>query len=234
METGVREGLDSLREGLQSLHDQFDYESLEVLELDEGPGGLLVVARLRASGRSSGVPIDETFTHVFGLRDGQVVSYRWFRTREEGLAAAGLAVGHGPSQRECLGRLREHHEPDGLAVAHLPEVGALLVDDRAAALRRRPAVAGERPPRGLASSARTAVEPRRRQSSHGLSHIVGVARPASGGVVTDAGQSGATASDQPSLHLGVVDVEPRPPVATPPLGSRRALMAIQVLRPASR
>jgi ketosteroid isomerase-like protein len=91
MERGVREGLDSLREGLQSLHDQFAYQSLEILEMDEGPGGLLVVARLRASGRSSGVPIDATFTHVFGLRDGQVVSYRWFRTREEGLAAAGLA-----------------------------------------------------------------------------------------------------------------------------------------------
>jgi ketosteroid isomerase-like protein len=90
MESGVRSGLDSLREGLQGLHDQFAYQSLEILELDEGPGGLLVVARFTASGRLSGVPIDETFTHVFGLRDGQVVSYRWFRTREEGLAAAGI------------------------------------------------------------------------------------------------------------------------------------------------
>ena len=81
-----------MREGLQNLHEQFNYESLEILEIDEGPNGLLVVARLRATGRASGVPIDETFTHVFGLRDGVVVDYRWFRTREEGLAAAGLAL----------------------------------------------------------------------------------------------------------------------------------------------
>ena len=91
MESGVRAGLDSMREGLQNLYDQFNYESLEILELVEGPDGLLVVARLRASGRASGVPIDETFTHVYGFRDGQVVSYRWFRTREEGLEASGLA-----------------------------------------------------------------------------------------------------------------------------------------------
>jgi len=91
MESGVRRGLDSMRDGLQSLHDQFDYESLEILEMDEGPSGLLVVARLRAFGSASGVPIDETFTHVFATCDGQVVSYRWFRTREEGLEAAGLA-----------------------------------------------------------------------------------------------------------------------------------------------
>jgi len=91
IESGVRRGLDSMREGLQNLYEQFNYESLEILEIDEGPNGLLVVARLRATGRASGVPIDETFTHVFGLRDGQVVNYRWFRTREEGLEAAGLA-----------------------------------------------------------------------------------------------------------------------------------------------
>ena len=38
------------------------------------------------------MPIDETFTHVFGLRDGQVVELpRGSGRREEGLAAAGLA-----------------------------------------------------------------------------------------------------------------------------------------------
>jgi len=91
MESGVRQGLDSMREGLQNLYDQFNYDSLEILEIEDGPDGVLVVARLRATGRASGVPIDETFTHVYGLRAGQVVSYRWFRTREEGLEAAGLA-----------------------------------------------------------------------------------------------------------------------------------------------
>jgi ketosteroid isomerase-like protein len=87
MEGGVREGLASLREGLRNLHDQFDYHSLEIQEMIEGEAGVLVIARLRASGRSSRVPIDEVFSHVFRIHDGRVVSYEWFRTREEGLAA---------------------------------------------------------------------------------------------------------------------------------------------------
>ena len=37
IESGVRQGLDSMREGLQNLYEQFNYESLEILEIDEGP-----------------------------------------------------------------------------------------------------------------------------------------------------------------------------------------------------
>ena len=37
IESGVRRGLDSMREGLQNLYEQFNYESLEILEIDEGP-----------------------------------------------------------------------------------------------------------------------------------------------------------------------------------------------------
>ena len=56
------------------------------------------------------MPIDETFTHVFGIRDGQVVTYRWFRTREEGLAAAGLRLGH-PGLGERLGAVGGNASP---------------------------------------------------------------------------------------------------------------------------
>jgi ketosteroid isomerase-like protein len=89
METGVREGLASLRQGLTSLLEQFEYQSLEIEEMLERPGGVLVVSRMRATGRASGAPIDERFTHVLRISDGRVKSWEWFRTREEGLAALG-------------------------------------------------------------------------------------------------------------------------------------------------
>ena len=63
---------------------------LDVTEVAEGPDGVLVVARAKASGRASGAPIDSTLAHVYGLRDGQVVRYRWFATVAEGREAAGL------------------------------------------------------------------------------------------------------------------------------------------------
>jgi ketosteroid isomerase-like protein len=90
MESGTREGIDGARTGLQNLHDQFACMDLDVIEVAEGPDGVLVVARAKASGRVSGAPIDATFSHVFGFRDGRVVRYRWFATVPEGRAAAGL------------------------------------------------------------------------------------------------------------------------------------------------
>jgi ketosteroid isomerase-like protein len=90
MESGTREGLDGARLGLQALHDQFAYMDLQVREVEEGPDGVLVVVQVRATGRVSGAPIDATLAHVYGLRDGLVVRYRWFATAAEGREAAGL------------------------------------------------------------------------------------------------------------------------------------------------
>jgi ketosteroid isomerase-like protein len=84
------QGRDGLRESFEAMHAQFEYESMEVIHIEETPGGVLVEVRLRATGRASGVPVDETFTHVLDMRDDQVVTYRWFSTRAEGRAAAGL------------------------------------------------------------------------------------------------------------------------------------------------
>ena len=79
-----------LRESFQNMHSEFEYESVDVIHVEETPGGVLVEVRARATGRRSGVPIDETFTHVLDIEDGQVVTYRWFSTLAEGREAAGL------------------------------------------------------------------------------------------------------------------------------------------------
>jgi ketosteroid isomerase-like protein len=90
MESGTRMGLDGARKGLQALHDQFAEMDLELREIEEGPDGVLVVVRVKATGRVSGAPIDATLAHVYGFRDGLVVRYRWFATAAEGRAAAGV------------------------------------------------------------------------------------------------------------------------------------------------
>jgi ketosteroid isomerase-like protein len=85
------DGPGALRKALLSLHEDFDYQSAEVEEIQEGPDGVFVFVRLKATGRGSGVPVDATFAHVFRRRDGLVTGYEWYTSREEGLAAAGLA-----------------------------------------------------------------------------------------------------------------------------------------------
>ncbi len=84
-------GPDAVRRGLLTLHEHFVYESAEVEEIQEGPDGVFVLVRLKATGRGSGAPVDSTFAHVFRRRDGLMTSYEWYASRDEGLAAAGLA-----------------------------------------------------------------------------------------------------------------------------------------------
>ena len=90
MEGGTREGRAAMRESFESMHAEFEYESMDVIHIEETSTGVLVEVRARATGRGSGVPIDETFTHLLDIEDGHVVAYRWFSTRAEGREAAGL------------------------------------------------------------------------------------------------------------------------------------------------
>ena len=87
---GVREGHAGMRAALEGLHDQFDYERIEVERLEEGPDGVLGVFRMVVSGRVSGAPLDQTFTHVFRFRGDLVLELLWFRTLAEGRRAVGL------------------------------------------------------------------------------------------------------------------------------------------------
>jgi ketosteroid isomerase-like protein len=87
---GVRQGRAELGAALTGLHEQFAYEDIEIEGIEEGPDGVVVVARMIVSGRVSGAPLDQRFTHVFRLREELVVEFLWFRTPAEGRRAAGL------------------------------------------------------------------------------------------------------------------------------------------------
>jgi ketosteroid isomerase-like protein len=87
---GERHGHEGMRAAFRSLYDQFDYERIEIERLEEGPDGVVGVFRMVATGRASGAPVDECFTHVFRFRDDLVVEFLWFRTLDEGRRAVGL------------------------------------------------------------------------------------------------------------------------------------------------
>jgi len=84
-------GHEAFRRALLALHEQFEYQSVEVEEIEDGPNGLFVLVRLKATGKTSGAPLDETFAHVFRMSGRVASSYEWYTSREEGRAAAGLA-----------------------------------------------------------------------------------------------------------------------------------------------
>ncbi len=62
---------------------------MEVEEILQGENVVMLVVPIRAKGRGSGVPRDQRFAHVWtSLEDGRGVTFQWFVSREEGLAAS--------------------------------------------------------------------------------------------------------------------------------------------------
>jgi ketosteroid isomerase-like protein len=90
IEGGVRRGADEVRASFQALHDQFEFDSVQVEELIEGPDGVLAIVQLDARGRTSGAPLQGRFFHRWRLRDGKVTDFAWFSGPQEARAASGL------------------------------------------------------------------------------------------------------------------------------------------------
>jgi ketosteroid isomerase-like protein len=65
-----------------------DFE-IELRELVEAGDAVVAVFRNRGRGKGSGVEIEREFYGVYDVRDGTVVRYREFASREEALTAAG-------------------------------------------------------------------------------------------------------------------------------------------------
>jgi ketosteroid isomerase-like protein len=89
-------GLDGLERALSELRDALEeirFEPLSVAEL--AADRFLVLVRFRASGRGSGVEVDQHVGHLFSLRQGSVVRWEVYWDEEDALAAAGLK----PEQR---------------------------------------------------------------------------------------------------------------------------------------
>jgi ketosteroid isomerase-like protein len=91
VEGGVRAGEVELRQMWINVHELFELDSVEVLELRDVPAGAFAFVRFRGRGRGSGVPVDVEQFHVLELRDGRIARLAWFTRREDALAAAGAA-----------------------------------------------------------------------------------------------------------------------------------------------
>ena len=105
VEPGVRRGPRAFRAALQSLHESFEYSSLEVEQMIERGDEVVVVARIVGRGKVSGVPIDQRFGYVWTTRNGRIVRFEWFVNADEALRAAGVeADGVPPSLEQQLRR----------------------------------------------------------------------------------------------------------------------------------
>jgi ketosteroid isomerase-like protein len=90
IEGGVRSGREEILAGFKALHDGFEYSTIEIDEIVEGPNGVLVIVHIVARGKESGAPLDTRFAHVFRMRGKQVVDFAWFASVHEGREAAGV------------------------------------------------------------------------------------------------------------------------------------------------
>lgn len=78
-------GRDAVREYLAP--NFFESQTAEPLETIEHGNRLLVVARVRARGRGSGIEIDQTAYHLLTIEDGRAVRFEVHVDRAEALGA---------------------------------------------------------------------------------------------------------------------------------------------------
>jgi ketosteroid isomerase-like protein len=91
LESGEAEGREAAAGAIGGTLEWMNVETLDIEELVEGPRGVLVMIRLRGEGRASGIPVDVRYAHAIELDGQRIQRLTWFETREEGLAAVGLA-----------------------------------------------------------------------------------------------------------------------------------------------
>jgi ketosteroid isomerase-like protein len=87
---GTYRGHDGIRTLLRltaEVFDQFCYEVDEWVDLGES---VLALGRIRVRGAQSGATGTQSGAWVMQVRDGMIVSYRSYLSREEALEAAGL------------------------------------------------------------------------------------------------------------------------------------------------
>ena len=90
--TSTYKGKEGLREALRdwpSQWEEFRIELLEATALDQGR--VLAMTHQVGRGKGSGVEVEADFGFVFTVRQGKLVRWQMFTSREEALEAAGLS-----------------------------------------------------------------------------------------------------------------------------------------------
>jgi pimeloyl-ACP methyl ester carboxylesterase/ketosteroid isomerase-like protein len=85
-------GPEAVLEWMDEGDDAFDDFSVELLEVEELGGQIVVSMRQRGRGKVGGAEVDDHITHVWTLRDGRATSVRSFANHDD---AVGFARQHG-------------------------------------------------------------------------------------------------------------------------------------------
>jgi ketosteroid isomerase-like protein len=88
-------GRDALLEWIAEGDDVFDDFAIDVLEVEELDGHVVVSMRQRGRGKASGAEVDDRITHVWTLRDGRATRLQSFARHEDAVRHAQ----RGPSAR---------------------------------------------------------------------------------------------------------------------------------------
>ena len=89
IESGIHRGVDEFVQAVERLHDVFEFSQVDVRRFVRIGDRVAVEFGTAGHARSSGVPVDSVFGHVWTERpDGKVLRLEWYRTYEEAMAAA--------------------------------------------------------------------------------------------------------------------------------------------------
>jgi uncharacterized protein len=90
MEAGSYRGLEGAREYFESVREVFPDWSVEITGLDDFGDRVVIESRSVATGKGSGVRTEQRFWQVAALRDGRIIWWKFFRSRDEALEAVAL------------------------------------------------------------------------------------------------------------------------------------------------
>jgi ketosteroid isomerase-like protein len=81
-------GPEALLEWMDEGDDAFEDFTVELIEVEELAGQVLVSMRQRGRGKASGAEVDHRFTHVWTLRDGRATRLQSFADHEDAVRYA--------------------------------------------------------------------------------------------------------------------------------------------------
>jgi ketosteroid isomerase-like protein len=90
VEPGVRRGLDAFNAAIGRVTEVYEAELAPEEFIDAGEDIVVVLLTFVIKGRGSGLERHQPQGHVWTVRDGKAVRFRWFNDKAEALEAAGV------------------------------------------------------------------------------------------------------------------------------------------------
>ena len=84
-------GHEGIRRYFESFYEVMDEIEFEAERLWDAGDSVVVAVHMRAKGKRTAIPVVQSFTQVWRMREGRALSVRTYLSSEEALAAAGLS-----------------------------------------------------------------------------------------------------------------------------------------------